>query len=82
MIPLAGRDSLPVWDQVGQSLLQLLQKGAFLPGGALPRPEELARQMVLNLSAVRQAYAGLEDRGYLERRQDAGYFVTERRERP
>ncbi len=82
MISLAGRDSLPVWDQVSQSLLRLLQKGAFLPGEALPLPEELARQMVLNPSAVRQAYAGLEDEGYLERRQDAGYVVRERRERP
>lgn len=80
MIPLAGRDSLPVWDQVGQSLLHLLQKGAFLPGDSLPPPEELARRMVLNPGAVRRAYDGLEEQGYLERRQDDRYFVTERRE--
>ena len=81
MIPLAGRDSLPVWDQVLQSLSQLLQKGAFLPGEALPAPEELARQMVLNPTAVRRAYAALEDQGLL-RRQEAGYTVTEGGERP
>ena len=82
MIPLAGRDSLPVWDQVAQGLLQLLQKGAFLPGESLPPPEELARQMVLNPTAVRRAYEDLTDRGVLERRQESGYFVTERREGP
>lgn len=82
MIPLAGRDSLPVWDQVVQGLLHLLEKGAFLPGEAFPPPEELARQMVLNPVAVRRAYDDLADRGYLERRQEAGYFVLERRERP
>ncbi len=81
MIPLAGRDSLPVWDQVSQSLLRLLQKGAFLPGEVLPAPEELARQMVLNPVAVRRAYATLEDQGLLSRR-EAGYTVAERRERP
>lgn len=82
MIPLAGRDSLPVWDQVGQGLLHLLQKGAFLPGEPLPPPEELARRMVLNPVSVRRAYEGLEERGYLERREDERYVVTERRERP
>lgn len=76
MIPLAGRDSLPVWDQVTQGLLQLLRKGAFLPGEALPPPEELARKLVLNPVAVRQAYATLEDRGFLLR-QETGYAVTE-----
>lgn len=81
MIPLAGRDSLPVWDQVAQGLSRLLQKGAFLPGDALPPPEELARQMVLNPVAVRRAYATLEQQGLLSR-QDAGYTVAERRERP
>ena len=82
MIPLTGRDSLPVWDQLTQGLLHLLQKGAFLPGDALPPPEELARQMVLSPVAVRQAYATLEEQGLLERRQEAGYFVQERREGP
>lgn len=76
MIPLAGRDSIPVWDQVTQGLLQLLRKGAFLPGEALPSPEELARKLVLNPVAVRRAYAALEDRGLLLRR-EAGYTVTE-----
>ena len=81
MIPLTGRDSLPVWDQVAQGLLGLLEKGAFLPGDALPSPEELARRMVLNPVAVRQAYATLEGRGLLERR-EAGYIVREGREEP
>ena len=82
MIPLAARDSLPVWDQVVQGLASLLQKGAFLPGDALPPPEELARQMVLNPVSVRRAYATLEEQGLLERRETTGYFVTERREGP
>ena len=82
MIPLAGRDSLPVWDQVTQGLASLLQKGAFLPGEALPPPEELARQLVLNPASVRQAYARLEEQGLLEHRQEGGYFVRERREGP
>ena len=80
MISLAGRDSLPVWDQVTQGLASLLQKGAFLPGEALPPPEELARQLVVNPVSVRRAYAQLTEQGVLECREETGYFVRERRE--
>ena len=74
MISLAGR--------VTEGLAALLEKGAFLPGEALPSPEELARRMILNPVAVRQAYAALEDQGLLERRQESGYYVRERGEEP
>ena len=76
MITLTG----PVWDRVSQGLLRLLEKGAFLPGEALPPPEELARQLVVNPVSVRRAYAQLTERGLLECREETGYFVTERRE--
>ncbi len=81
MIPLAARDSLPVWDQVLLGLEDLLKKGAFRPGEALPPPTELARQLVLNPAAVRRAYAALVERGELTRGED-GYFVAEGRGTP
>lgn len=81
MIPLASRDSRPMWDQVAQSLSDLLDRGAFLPGEALPQPEALAWQMVVNPTAVRRAYATLEARGLLEQREDAVYYRAAERER-
>ncbi len=81
MIPLAARDSLPVWDQVVHGIADLVRKGAFLPGEALPPPEELARQLVLNPEAVRRAYAALEEEGLLAHGRDV-YTVAEGRETP
>lgn len=81
MIPLTSRQAGPVWDQVADSLERLLECGAFLPGEALPSPEELAWQMVLNPHAVRSAYDRLAAQGALEKDETAtAYRVAERRE--
>lgn len=78
MIPLTSREPGPVSAQVAQSLAGLLDRGAFLPGEALPRPEELAWQMALNPRAVRRAYEALADQGRLTREGES-YIVAERR---
>ncbi len=80
MIPLSSRQERPLWDQVADSLEWLLSHGAFLPGEALPAPEELAWQMTLNPNAVRSAYERLAEKGTLERDETAAYRVAERRE--
>lgn len=80
MIPLTSRQTGPVWDQVADSLEQLLERGAFLPGETLPSPEELAWQMVLNPHMVRSAYDRLTAQGKLEQDETAAYRVAERRE--
>ena len=80
MIPLSSRQERPVWDQVADGLAWLLKSGAFLPGEALPPPEELAWQMVLNPNAVRGAYDRLTEQGALEKDETATYRVAERRE--
>lgn len=80
MIPLSSRQERPVWDQVTDGLLWLVNAGAFAPGEALPTPEELAWQMVLNPNAVRAAYERLTQQGVLEKDNTTTYRVAERSE--
>ena len=62
-------------DQVLASLLTQIQTSGLSPGDALPRERELAIQLGVSRSMIRQAFRVLEDRGIVASRQGAGRYL-------
>jgi GntR family transcriptional regulator, transcriptional repressor for pyruvate dehydrogenase complex len=62
-------------DQVLASLLNLIQTSGVSPGDALPRERELAAQLDVSRSMIRQAFRVLEDRGIVDSRQGSGRYL-------
>lgn len=65
MISLSSRESRPIPAQVAESLRRLVSAGAFLPGEALPAPQDLACALAVSPVAVFGAYRTLEGEGVL-----------------
>ena len=70
MISLSSRESRPIPAQVAESLRRLVSAGAFLPGEALPAPQELACALAVSPVAVFGAYRSLEEEGVLTAHND------------
>lgn len=62
-------------DQVLASLLNQIQASGLSPGDALPRERELAEQLDVSRSMIRQAFRVLEDRGIVDSRQGSGRYL-------
>jgi GntR family transcriptional regulator, transcriptional repressor for pyruvate dehydrogenase complex len=68
---------LSVSDEVVNSLLTSIASGQFEPGERLPTEPELARQLGVGRTSIREAIARLRVLGALEVRRGLGTFVTE-----
>jgi GntR family transcriptional regulator len=69
-------DSRPLYIRAEEALLALLENGAYQPGHQLPPEPELAQQLGISRSTLREAMRTFEERGLIIRRQGVGTFVT------
>lgn len=76
-IPVEKRSPLPAWAQVDRDLRRLIERDLQV-GTQLPNERELSVLYGVSRITIRQALAGLELDGYVERRQGAGTFVSDR----
>lgn len=74
-LPLTSLRSLPLKDQVVRQLTDLIEGGALPVGAQLPSERELAAQLQVSRSTVREAVQFLESLGVVEIRHGAGTFV-------
>lgn len=72
------RGGQPRYEQLRESLHELIRDGVAGPGGALPAERELARLTGWSRVTVRKALAGLVERGVVNSKPGAGTFVGER----
>ncbi|MBJ7313109.1 PLP-dependent aminotransferase family protein [Rugamonas sp. CCM 8940] len=70
--------SLNLYEQLANELGGLIVGRVFAPGDRLPSIRHLAQQKRLSISTVMQALRLLEDRGLVEARPQAGYYVRHR----
>ena len=72
--------SLPIllYEQLADELGDLISTRVFMPGDRLPSIRHLARQKRLAISTVMQALRLLEDRGMVDARPQAGFYVRQR----
>ncbi len=73
---LSLRDRRPLYVQAIEALTEMIVSGRLKTGSQLPPEEELAGQLGISRSTLREALGHLETRGYIARRQGIGTFVT------
>lgn len=66
---------VPLWVQLRQRLIYLINSGYFKPGDKLPTVRGLASEISINYNTVNKAYLSLVSDGYLESTRGRGVFV-------
>ncbi len=69
-------DSRPLYVRAEEALQQLLDSGNYPLGVQLPTEPELAQQLGISRSTLREAMRTFEERGLITRRQGVGTFVS------
>lgn len=68
----------PLYVGLARSLELLIEQGTLRPGHRLPSVRRMSMQRDVSISTVLQAYALLENRGWIEARPQSGYYVRPR----
>lgn len=68
---------VPLWVQLRQRLIYLINSGYFKAGDKLPTVRGLASEISINYNTVNKAYLSLVSDGYLESTRGRGVFVKE-----
>ncbi|MCA1318630.1 FadR family transcriptional regulator [Bacillus tianshenii] len=66
-----------IYEEVADSLLQMIKQGEFHPGDRLSSVEQLSESFQVSRSAVREALSALRAMGILDIRQGEGTFIKE-----
>jgi len=69
-------DRRPLHLQVQQHLLNLIESGTYEPGQQLPSEADLAAQLGISRSTLREALLNLEQEGVITRKHGVGTFVA------
>lgn len=67
-----------LYRQISDLLIQKFKDGEFAPGSALPAERELAQQLGVSRSSVREALIALEIAGWVDIKTGHGVFVCDR----
>lgn len=69
--------SIPIYEQIKDSLKSEIIKGNIKEGEKLPSVRSLSRDLKVSILTVKKAYDELVDEGFIETRQGLGSFVME-----
>jgi GntR family transcriptional regulator len=70
-------DARPLYVRAEEALFALLESGTYQPGDQLPPEPELAQQLGISRSTLREAMRAFEERDLITRRQGVGTFVNQ-----
>lgn len=70
-------DARPLYVRAEEALFALLESGIYQPGDQLPPEPELAQQLGISRSTLREAMRTFEERDLITRRQGVGTFVNQ-----
>ena len=76
MLSINYKDPRPIYEQVRDSLGQLILSGAIAPEEKLPSVRELAARLAINPNTIQRAYRELEARGLIYTVAGKGAFAT------
>ena len=77
MLSINYRDPRPIYEQVRDSLRQLILSGAMGPGEKLPSVRTLASSLAINPNTIQRAYRELEQLGLVYTVAGKGAFVAD-----
>ena len=69
---------MPRYQQIARQLKTAIEQGELKPGARLPSSRTWSQELGISRSTVENAYADLVAQGWLERRGQAGTFVSDR----
>jgi GntR family transcriptional regulator len=76
MIQLNASSGVPIFKQIYDQIVYMIEAGQLADGDGLPSSRMLAANLHVNRNTVARAYAQLRDRGYIESRRRNGMVVT------
>jgi len=75
-IQLDKKSKIPLYQQLGDALCELIQKGILKPNTKLPTIRTLASQLKINNATVVNAYKYLESKGVVYAQMGSGTYVS------
>ena len=82
-IKIDRQNTAPVYIQVAQQIINVIQRGVLPAGTALPGSRPLSKLLCLHRNTVVAAYDELASQGWIEIRPNKGSFVVQpKREKP
>lgn len=76
MFRIDQRSSLPIYEQILQSIETMIVSGALLKNEQLPSVRSVANDLAVNPNTIQKAYGLLEERGIIYSRPGRGCFVA------
>ena len=76
MIILDFHNKAPIYEQIKEQVMCLIQKGVYVPGEQLPSIRLLAAELQLNVNTVKRAFQDLEVMGVTYSIPGKGIFVA------
>lgn len=76
MIIIDLHSRTPIYEQIEEQIIYLINTGVYAPGDKLPSIRALAGDLGLNVNTVKRAFAELEARGMIVSYQGRGVFVS------
>jgi GntR family transcriptional regulator len=67
---------VPLWVQLRQRLVHLINNGHYKPGDQLPTVRGLASELSINYNTVNKAYLSMTQDGYITSTRGRGVFVS------
>ncbi len=76
MISIDLHSRVPVYEQIEEQIIWLINSGVYSPDDKLPSIRSLASELKLNVNTVKRAFQELEAKGIVYSAQGRGVFVS------
>ena len=76
MILLDGTSKTPIFEQIKEQIIFLVQKGVYKPDDRLPSIRALAGELGVNMNTVKRSFAELEESGVVYTQAGRGIFIA------
>lgn len=78
LIELDEKSGIPLWVQLRNRLMYLIDSGHYQAGDRLPTVRALAAELNVNYHTVNKVYTSLEHDGYISSKRGRGAFVEKK----
>lgn len=68
---------VPIYEQIKEQVIMLINTGVFKPGDRLPSIRNLSNELNINVNTIKRAFSELEHDGITFSAQGRGVFVSE-----